>query len=49
VQIVAGLQQNTFIFRAKTELAGCFRIVLAADSTGRENSKQDSYGAKKEF
>ncbi len=49
MQIVAGFKQNTFIFRAKTELAGCFRIVLAADSTGGEYSKQDSYGAKKEF
>jgi hypothetical protein len=49
VQIVAGLKQNTFIFRAKTELAGCFQIVLAADSTGGKNSKQDPYRAKKEF
>jgi hypothetical protein len=49
VQIVAGLKQNTFIFRANTEFAGCFRNVLATDSTGGKNSKQDPYRAKNEF
>jgi hypothetical protein len=49
VQIVAGFKQNTFIFRAKTGFTGCIRVVFSIDSTGRENSKQDSYGAKKEF
>jgi len=49
VQIVAGFEQNTFVFRAKTGFAGCIRIVLSAYSTGGEYSKQDTYGAKKEF
>jgi hypothetical protein len=49
VQIVAGFKQNKFVFLAKTGFAGCSLIIFSTDSTRGEYSKQDSYGAKKEF
>ncbi len=42
MQVIAGLEQNSFIIRTKTEFAGSVRIVFATYSTTWENAKKDS-------